>query len=65
MADRQLLLQAKDLRANAEEVLARAETFRNADSRQKLRKIAETYVELAERLERHARTTIRTRSSFD
>jgi hypothetical protein len=35
--------------------VARAETFRNADARRKLRKIAEIYVKLAERLERHAR----------
>jgi hypothetical protein len=55
MPDRQLLLQAADLRERAEEVLARAETFRDADCRQELRKIAETYVRLAERLERHAR----------
>jgi hypothetical protein len=52
MSDPQLLLQARDLRARAEEVLDRAETLRNADARQKLQKIAETYVKLAERLER-------------
>jgi hypothetical protein len=44
MPDPQRLLRAEDLRARAEEVLARAETFRNADARQKLRRIAETYV---------------------
>jgi hypothetical protein len=47
-----LLDMARNLRARAEEVLARAETFRNADARRELQKIAETYVELAERLER-------------
>jgi len=54
MPDAQLLLRAENLRARSEEVLARAKTFRNADARRKLRKIAEIYVELAERLERHA-----------
>jgi hypothetical protein len=56
MPDRQLLLQARDLRERAEEILARAETFRNVEFQQKLLKIAETYVKLAERLEQHART---------
>ena len=54
MPDFTLLAKASDLRARSEEVLARAKTFRNADARRKLRKIAEIYVELAERLERHA-----------
>jgi len=52
MPDPTLLAMARDLRARAEEVLVRAETFHNADSRQKLREIAETYVKMAERLER-------------
>jgi hypothetical protein len=46
MPDRQHLLQARDLRARVEEVLARAETFRNADCRQGVRKIAETVREI-------------------
>jgi hypothetical protein len=54
MPDPKLLAKASDLRAQAEEVLARAETFLDADCQQELRKIAETYVRLAERLERHA-----------
>jgi hypothetical protein len=55
MPDAQLLAVASDLRTRAEEVLTRAETFNHADARQKLRKIAETYVKLAERLEQRAR----------
>jgi hypothetical protein len=55
MPDASLLLLASDSRARSEEVLARAETFNHADARQKLRKIAETYVKLAERLEQRAR----------
>jgi hypothetical protein len=55
MPDASFLLIASDLRARAEEVLARAETFNDADARQKLRKIAETYVKLAERLEQRVR----------
>jgi hypothetical protein len=55
MPDARFLLLASDLRARAEEVLTRAETFNHADARQKLRKIAETYVKLAERLEQRAR----------
>jgi hypothetical protein len=55
MPDLRLLAMAKDLRARAEEMLVRPETFRNADARLKLRKIAETYVKLAERLEENAR----------
>jgi len=50
MPDARFLLLARDLRARAEELFARAETFTDADVRQKLRKIAETYVKLAERL---------------
>jgi hypothetical protein len=54
MPDPQLLLMAMDLRARAEEVLARAETFHNADAQRKLRKIAADYESLADRLERRA-----------
>ena len=54
MPDTKLLLLARNLRARAEELLARAETFEDADARQKMRKIAATYVKLAQRLEAHA-----------
>jgi hypothetical protein len=46
-----LLLLARDLRARAEEVLAKAETMKDADARQMMRNIAASYVKLAERLE--------------
>jgi hypothetical protein len=49
----ELLSLARDFRARAEEISARAETFHNADARQKMREIAATYVKLAERLEQH------------
>ena len=56
MPDQWLLSLAMDLRARAEEIAARAETFQDADARQKMREIAETYVKLAQRLERRARS---------
>ena len=54
MPDPQLSLLAMELRARAEEILARAETFHNADAQRKLRKIAADYENLADRLERRA-----------
>src|SRR5215470_14745420 len=48
-----LLTLARDLRVRAEEISTRAETFHNADAKQKMREIAATYVKLAERLEQH------------
>jgi hypothetical protein len=53
--DKQLLLLARDLRARAEEVLARAETFGDADARETMRRVAASYVKLAQRLEHEAR----------
>jgi hypothetical protein len=55
MPDQWLLSLAMDLRARAEEIAARAETFHDSDARQKLRRIAATYEKLAERLEERAR----------
>jgi hypothetical protein len=43
-----------ELRARAEEMSARAETFNDVDVRQKLHEIAAGYENLAQRLERHA-----------
>lgn len=43
-----------ELRARAEEMSARAETFHDADIRQKMREIAAGYENLAQRLEQHA-----------
>jgi hypothetical protein len=54
MRDPQLLLLAEDLRARAEEILARAETFHNADARQTLHKIAADYERMADRLQERA-----------
>ena len=55
MPDAELLSLARNLQARAEEIWTRAETFHDADARQKLHKIAATYVKLAERLEQRAR----------
>jgi hypothetical protein len=54
MPDPQLLLLAMDLRARAKEVLARAETFHDADARQKLRGIAAGYERLAQHIEQRS-----------
>jgi hypothetical protein len=43
MPDPQLLLQTRALRARAEEIRTRAETFRNADVREKMREVAARY----------------------
>ena len=53
--DQWLLSLVIDLRARAEEILVRADSFHDEEARQKMRRIAETYEKLAERLERHAR----------
>jgi hypothetical protein len=55
MPDRWLLSIVMDLRARAEEILARADSFHDAEAKQKMRGIADTYEKLAQRLERHAR----------
>jgi hypothetical protein len=54
MPNQKLLAHARDARERAEEVLAKAETFRDAYAQQKMREIAVKYVELAERLEKAA-----------
>ena len=43
-----------ELRTRAEEMSARAETFHDADVRQKMREIGASYEKLAQRLEQHA-----------
>jgi hypothetical protein len=55
MPDPLLLSLARDLRDRAEEILARAETFRDALAKQKMRKIAVKYDELAKRREQAAK----------
>jgi hypothetical protein len=54
MPDQRLLLLARESRDRAEELLAKAETFRDADAKQKMREIAVKYVKLAEQLEQAA-----------
>jgi hypothetical protein len=54
MPDEKLLSIARELRARAEEVLARAETFQVEDARETMFEIAAAYVKLAERLEKEA-----------
>jgi hypothetical protein len=55
MPDKRLLLLARECRERAEEILVKAETFKDADARKGMCRIAETYEELAQRLERAAR----------
>jgi hypothetical protein len=54
MPDQELLSLAMELRARAEEMSARAETFHDADVRQKMHGVAASYEKLAQRLEQHA-----------
>jgi hypothetical protein len=56
MPDEKLLLLAREARERAEEVSTRAETFRDAYAKQKMREIVVRYEKLAERLERAAET---------
>jgi hypothetical protein len=51
MADTKLLSLAHDLRVRAREVLAKAETMRDADARRKMHEVAAGYERLAQRLE--------------
>lgn len=55
MPDQWLLSQVIELRARAEEISVRADSFHDEEARQNMRRIAGTYEKLAERLERHAR----------
>jgi hypothetical protein len=54
MPDQKLVVLARDARVRAEEVLVKAETFQNADAKQKMLDLAVKYVEMAERLEQAA-----------
>jgi hypothetical protein len=54
MADQWLLSLATDLRARAEEIASRAETFHDADARQTMHNIAADYERLADRLQQRA-----------
>jgi hypothetical protein len=54
MPDQRLLLLAGECRERAEELLVKAETFKDPDAKQKMREIAVKYVKLAEQLEQAA-----------
>jgi hypothetical protein len=54
MPDQRLLALARDARDRAEEISVKAETFKDAYAKQRMREIAAKYVELAERLEKAA-----------
>jgi hypothetical protein len=55
MPDQWLLSLITELRARAEEILARADTFHDAEARQTMHRIAASYEKLAARLEQTAR----------
>ena len=54
MPDHRLLALARDARDRAEELLAKAETFKEASAKQTMREIAVKYEKLAEQLEQAA-----------
>jgi chaperonin cofactor prefoldin len=55
MPDQWLLSIVIELRERAEELSVRANSFHDEEARHKMRRIAETYEKLAQRLEQHAR----------
>jgi hypothetical protein len=54
MPDLRLLALAQEARDRAEEILVKAESYKDADAKQKMREIAAKYVEMAEGLEKAA-----------
>ena len=54
MPDAELIVLAKHSRARAKQVLARAKSFRDVDAKRKMRRVAASYVKLAQRLEHEA-----------
>ena len=54
MLNLKLLARVRDLRARAEEILAKAETMTDADARDMMRAVAVSYEKLARRLEQEA-----------
>ncbi len=54
MPNLKLSARARDLRARAEEILAKAETMSDAEARDIMRAVAVGYEKLAERLEQEA-----------
>ena len=59
-----LLVPATEMRARAEEVLARAEAFQDEQARETMRGIAASYAKLAQRLEKEGRVQDLTAASF-
>jgi hypothetical protein len=57
MPDERLLALARDCRERAEEVSVKADTFQDADAKQRMLEIAAQYRDLAKRLERAAADT--------
>jgi hypothetical protein len=55
MPDKRLLTLANECRVRAEEILVKAKKFKDPDAEQRMRELAESYEELARRLERAAR----------
>jgi len=54
MPDAEILLLVRELRARAREISARAETFNDAEARQRMRTLAATYGKLAATYEKLA-----------
>jgi hypothetical protein len=54
MPDKRILSLAREARERAEEILVKAETFQEAEAKQRMREIAAKYEEMTERLERAA-----------
>ena len=57
MPDRKLLALARELRARADEVLAKAETMSDVDARKMMLSVAARYEKLAQRIEQQADET--------
>ncbi len=57
MVDVNLLSLARDLRARAQEILARAETVYDTDVEQTMREVAARHEKLAQRVEQRSGTT--------
>lgn len=57
MPDQRLLSLARECRDRAEELFVKAETFKDADAKHRMREIAVKYDELAEKLERASADT--------
>lgn len=54
MPDAELLMRAEHSRARAKQVSARAKSFCDTDAKRKMRRVAASYVKLAQRLEYEA-----------